>query len=56
MSPCPASINEVLYFAAAITEKDRRLRQKGCQIPEREEYTDTLHNLTVKSLSDVVSA
>ena len=31
-----------------------RLRQKACQIPERETNTDTFHDLTVKALSDVV--
>ena len=31
-----------------------RLRQKACQIPECETNTDTIHDLTVKALPDVV--
>ena len=31
-----------------------RLRQKACQIPDRETNTDTIHDLTVKALPDVV--
>ena len=47
---CAANGINISTFYNAVA----RLRQKACQIPERETNTDTIHDLTVKALPDVV--
>ena len=47
---CTANGINISTFYNAVA----RLRQKACQIPERETNTDTIHDLTVKALPDVV--
>ena len=47
---CAANGINISTFYNAVA----RLRKKACQIPEREQNEDAIHDLTVKSLPDVV--